>query len=249
MTMIIGHRGGRNIWPENSLTGFRKVKDLAVDGVEFDVHLTAAGDLVVIHDATLDRTTEATGPVRNLSKGAYSSVTLRGASEAIPDLDSVLALYVGTDIELHIELKDDVNGTPYPGLAEAVLDAIDRHGLGAQSFVTSFSVSVLQAIRKLSPKTRTLNSLHAPLVEKEGLVMALETRLPIADVIAIENTVLRQHWSAITAMVPLDRLGGWVPNSEEDLRYWLAQGMRQITTDEPVRALAVFGQMQTQLHP
>lgn len=239
MTMIIGHRGGRNVWPENSLTGFRKVRDLAVDGVELDVHRTAGGDLVVIHDATLDRTTHGTGPVAGLPRGGYSSVMLRGADEAIPDLDSVLALFAGTDLELHIELKDDVSGTPYAGLAEAVLGVIDRHGLGAQSFVTSFSISVLRAIRELSPETRLLSSLHAPLVENEGLVEALQTRLAVVDVIAIENAVLKQHWSTITSIVPLDRLGGWVSNSEDDLRYWLSQGMRQITTDEPVRALAL----------
>ena len=64
MTKITGHRGARNLWPENSMTGFRNVLDLGVDAIEFDVHLTDAGELVVIHDATLDRTTDRTGPVR-----------------------------------------------------------------------------------------------------------------------------------------------------------------------------------------
>ena len=55
MVMIIGHRGGRNLWPENSLSGFRKLKAMPVEGVEFDVHLTTAGELLVIHDPTLEQ--------------------------------------------------------------------------------------------------------------------------------------------------------------------------------------------------
>ena len=62
MTLITGHRGARNLWPENSLTGFRNAITLGVDAIEFDVHLTRSGELVVIHDATLERTAEGAGP-------------------------------------------------------------------------------------------------------------------------------------------------------------------------------------------
>lgn len=241
MTKIIGHRGGRNVWAENSRTGFEKTRDLAIDGVEFDVHLTDAGELLVIHDATLDRTTVETGRVSALPLGAARSVHLKGTSEGIPTLDDVLEIYAGTKVELHIELKDDANGVPYPGIVEAVLAAVDRFDLRKQSFLTSFTTSILADIRRAAPDVRTLSSLHAPLVEGEGLQNALKARLAVADVIAIENAVLKTHWTEITGMVSLDRLGGWVPNSEDDLRYWLSLGLRQITTDEPIRALALQG--------
>ncbi len=90
MTFITGHRGGRNLWPENSLEGFRNVLDLGVDAVEFDVHLTDAGELVVIHDATLERTTEGQGPVRGLTPEARSSTRLRDSDETVPTLADVL---------------------------------------------------------------------------------------------------------------------------------------------------------------
>ena len=67
MTLITGHRGARNLWPENSLQGFRNVLELGVDAVEFDVHVTDAGELLVIHDATLERTTDGHGAVRALT--------------------------------------------------------------------------------------------------------------------------------------------------------------------------------------
>lgn len=67
MTMIIGHRGARNVWAENSLTGFRNVLELGVKAVELDLHLSNMGEVLVIHDATLDRATDRNGPVRALS--------------------------------------------------------------------------------------------------------------------------------------------------------------------------------------
>jgi glycerophosphoryl diester phosphodiesterase len=239
MTMIIGHRGGRNLWPENSLSGFLKTRDLALDGVEFDVHLTNAGELVVIHDATLDRTSLGTGPVADLPLGAHQTTLLKGTEEGIPLLKDVLEIFAQTTGELHIELKDDANVEPYPGLVDAVYAEVERYGLLERSFLTSFSLSVLEELRAKYPKARTLNSMHGPNVEREGLIPALEKRLALADVIAIQNDVLREHWDTITSIVPLSRLGGWVPNTEEDLRYWLTKGLRQITTDEPIRALDV----------
>src|SRR5690606_8940203 len=90
MTQIIGHRGARNLWPENSLAGFRNVLALDVDAVELDVHLTESGELVVIHDATLDRTAEGTGPVRLLTPEARIRTRLKDSTETIPTLADVL---------------------------------------------------------------------------------------------------------------------------------------------------------------
>jgi glycerophosphoryl diester phosphodiesterase len=203
MTMIIGHRGGRNLWPENSLSGFLKTRDLALDGVEFDVHLTNAGELVVIHDATLDRTSLGTGPVADLPLGAHQTTLLKGTEEGIPLLKDVLEIFAQTTGELHIELKDDANVEPYPGLVDAVYAEVERYGLLERSFLTSFSLSVLEELRAKYPKARTLNSMHGPNVEREGLIPALEKRLALADVIAIQNDVLREHWDTITSIVPL----------------------------------------------
>lgn len=239
MTRIIGHRGARNIWPENSLSGFRNVAALPIDGVEFDVHRTASGELRVIHDALLDRTTHATGAVTDLAPGAAQQVRLRDSDEGIPDLDAVLAVFADTDFEIHIELKDAADGTPYPGLARDVLAAIERHGVSSRSLLTSFSVDVLSQIRALSPNCPTLNSFHTPGAESDGLEAGLMARLAVADVVAIEKSLLGQHWDAITRLAPLDRLGAWIANDAEDLHHWLDLGLRQITTDDPVLASQV----------
>lgn len=242
MTLIVGHRGARNIWPENSLSGFRNLLTLPVGSVEFDVHLTKDGELLVIHDATLDRTTERSGPVAELAKHEHRTVHLQhGDGDVIPTLEEVLSVYRDTDLELHVELKAGVNGVPYQGLEQRAAAKIDAFGLAAQSFLTSFSLEVLATIREVAPHIRRLASLNSKSIGDHGLRDRLEKTLAVADVVAVEKSLLQEQWDLITALVPADRLGVWVPNEMADLSFWLSKPLRQITTDRPdlaVRAQA-----------
>src|SRR3954468_3153993 len=112
---IIGHRGARNLWPENSLDGFRRTRALGIEGVEFDVHPARDGTLVVIHDATLERTTEGQGPVADRTAAELAATPLRdGGGAGVPTLDEVLDVFAGSAVELHIEIKTDANGRRYP---------------------------------------------------------------------------------------------------------------------------------------
>lgn len=239
MTFIIGHRGARNLWAENSLTGFRNLIDLHVEGVEFDVHLTKEGELLVIHDALLDRTTEAQGPVTQLSADAHRNIRLKNSPDTIATLDEVLEIYIHTGLEVHVELKKDVNGQAYPGLEAKAAAAIDKFGLADRAYLTSFSVDVLKTIRNVAPHIHTLNSYHMPDAEAEGVVEGLKTRLAVADIVAVEKQLLSKYWDEVTANAPLSRLGVWVPNEDNDLKKWMNCGLRQITTDNPDKALVV----------
>ena len=169
MTFITGHRGARNLWPENSLQGFRNVLALGVDAVEFDVHLTDAGELVVIHDATLERTTEGEGPVRALSPDARRATRLKGSDEAIPTLGEVLdVLGTAEGLPLHVELKNDETGKPYPGIVEKVAAELIARGLDQRSYLTSFDVSVLEDCRRIAPGIKRLVSVNAAWADKQG---------------------------------------------------------------------------------
>src|SRR5207247_7904313 len=95
-TLIAAHRGGGRLWPENSLRGFRESLALGADLVELDVHLATDGALVVIHDATLRRTTDRRGRVRTRTAAELRRARLRGpdrrlTTEHVPMLDGVLA--------------------------------------------------------------------------------------------------------------------------------------------------------------
>lgn len=238
MVHIIGHRGGRDLWAENGMTGFGALAALPVEGVEFDVHLTEAGELLVIHDPTLDRTTDRQGPVAQLAAGEHRSVLLKnGNGDTIPSLDEVLEAFAPTTIELHVELKADSSGAPYPGLEQKAAAALDRHGLAERSILTSFNPDVLRTVRSVAPHIRTLSSFDTKSADRLGLLEGIAVLLDVSDIIAVEKGLLDRHWDAIASRIPADRLGVWVPNEEADLSYWLDKPVRQLTTDRPDRAL------------
>jgi len=75
-TLVAAHRGGAALWPENSLLAFRSAIALGVDAIELDLHMTADGEVVVLHDATLERTTTGSGTLRDLRLAALAPLRL-----------------------------------------------------------------------------------------------------------------------------------------------------------------------------
>ncbi len=241
MVLIVGHRGARNLWPENSLTGFVKTRDLGIDGVEFDVHLSRDGEMVVIHDPSLERTTEGRGPVAERTAAELAATRLRdGDGEGVPTLDAVLDVYAGSAMELHIEIKTDFLGRPYPGLEAKLLDLIARRGLQQTAILTCFVPEILETVHHLSPRQRVLGSLDRRSAElMGGLDGALARFGRIADcVVAVEKGLLADSLDLCRRSLGADRLGAWVPNEPEDIAFWLSQPIRRITTDRPDLALA-----------
>jgi glycerophosphoryl diester phosphodiesterase len=112
---VIGHRGAAGHAPENTLAGIRKSAELGVRMVEFDVKLTGDGVPVVIHDDTVDRTTDGTGPVRDMTFDRIRSLDAgirfgrEFEGERVPSLDEALRLCVELDLAINIEIK------PCPG--------------------------------------------------------------------------------------------------------------------------------------
>ncbi len=134
MTAIASHRGGALLWPENSRIAFENTARLAVQQVEFDIHPSRDGRLVVIHDATLDRTTDATGPVASRDWSELAQVMLKATGGQRPLLlDEVIDIFRPTPILLRIEIKADQHGLPYPGLPGRIAAALDRAGMAARS--------------------------------------------------------------------------------------------------------------------
>jgi glycerophosphoryl diester phosphodiesterase len=240
VTKIVGHRGARNQWPENSMEGFRKTLELAVDAIEFDVHLTDAGEVVVIHDAMLDRTVEGTGKVRALSPDKRRTACLKGSHEPIPTLDEALSLFASSrPVELHVELKADVDGIPYEGLEALVASALRRHGIAKRSLLTSFNLEVLARCRRVAPDIGRLCSVNARSAEPLGVAATVARAAELADLLAVEKTLLAASSSDIEALVSRERLCCWVLNEREELEHWLGAGVGWITSDDPSLALAV----------
>ncbi|MBR0830244.1 glycerophosphodiester phosphodiesterase [Bradyrhizobium manausense] len=248
MVFIAGHRGARNLWPENSLTGFRNLCKEGVDAVEFDVHQSADGGLVVIHDPLLDRTAFDSGPVGERSLRRLTATRLRDAGdECIPTLGEVLDVFSETTLELHIEIKTDALGNPYSSLEARLIDEIKRRGLERRAVITCFVPGVIATVRRLWPEARVLASLDRRSAEMMGgIACALAQFAAIPGcIVAVEKSLLALTLPLALQMLGSERLGAWVINEPEDITYWLAQPVRQITTDRPDLAVSIRRKLET----
>lgn len=232
---IIGHRGARNIWAENSLSGFRNLCGLKVDAVELDVHHSSDGEIMVIHDPLLDRTTDHKGPVGKLSREALRKVRLNDTlGETIPTLPAVLDVFGPTGIELEIEMKMDAFGNPYPGLLEKVIALVDARGLSSRVVLTCFVPEMIEEIRAKAPHLRRLASVDRRSCEAYGGVdRTLARFVDLGCIVAVEQSLLRLALDRALGIVGRERLGVWVPNTVRDIEHWLGQPVAQITSDRP----------------
>ena len=133
--LIIGHRGASAEAPENTLAAFALAQDQGADGIELDVQLTADGWPVVIHDSSLDRTTNGQGLVRKFTLRQLQTLDA-GQGQSIPTLDEVFETF-GPSLLYNVELK--TAAWRANGLAAAVADRIQAHGVESQTIVSSFN--------------------------------------------------------------------------------------------------------------
>lgn len=135
---IYGHRGAPAEFPENTLAGFRRAVELGIHGIELDVHLSKDGVAVVCHDETLDRTTNAKGPISDYTAAELREVAA-GEGEYVPALLEVLEL-VGDSLHVDIEVKANAAGA-------AVLEDVKKVE-GLRWLVSSFDWDVLRFVRQ-----------------------------------------------------------------------------------------------------
>jgi glycerophosphoryl diester phosphodiesterase len=138
MVNIVGHRGAAGIEPENTLRSFRRAVDVGVDAIEFDVRETVDSELVVIHDRTVDRTTDGTGAVSQMTLSELRTLSAPNGAP-VPTLDEVLAFAVKTDVGLYVELK-------VTDVAERTYKTIVRRDIVENTIIFS---SLPEAVQKL----------------------------------------------------------------------------------------------------
>jgi glycerophosphoryl diester phosphodiesterase len=259
---VAAHRGGAALWPENSLAAFAGALALGVDLLELDVHLSADGEVVVIHDATLARTTEGSGAVRASPAAALRRLRLRGpggalTEERVPLLDDVLALVAPSSAGLLVELKGPATavryargpdgqvaiepGPVYEGMEERVLARLEAAGLTARATLMAFNPAVLVRVRALAPARRTTLLVSRGQVERAAAratdTLAWAARLGVTD-LGLEHTLVD---AAVVTGARTDGLvlGAWTVNDEGALRRLVALGIDIVTSDRPDLALRV----------
>ncbi|RHW35846.1 glycerophosphodiester phosphodiesterase [Lysinibacillus yapensis] len=233
---VYAHRGYSAKYPENTLAAFKACANLPIDGVEFDVHLTKDQHVVVIHDESINRTSNGEGVVKDFTLqelrafdyGAWFGKEFEG--EKIPTLSEVLEIFRGTKIRVNIEIKSDI--FRYPGLEELVLQEVEAFQMTDQVVISSFDHEAVARIATFAPNVENAALFANAILEIEeyqkkipakALHVSLPSafRRPIAKAIELGSTV---------------RV--YTVNEEEHAAHLLNTGVEAIFTDEVEKMLA-----------
>jgi glycerophosphoryl diester phosphodiesterase len=230
--LVIAHRGASAYAPENTLAAFDLALRMGAKHAELDVHETLDGEVAVIHDATLERTTNGKGPVaertlaelRRLDAGAWFDPAFAG--ERMPTLAEVLTRYRGR-LHLQVEIKGRSDTLP-----QATVESIRRHGMSASVTVISFAAAQIAKVRGLAPELATgwLVEDVSPAVVARARALGIPLlSLPAAKLTA--GLVRRLHAAGFTVLT-------WGVKSEEKMRAAVQAGVDGMTIDFPDKLLA-----------
>jgi len=223
--LIIGHRGAKGHAPENTLISFQKALDLGVDGMELDVHLSADNQIMVIHDETVNRTTNGDGFVNQLSLQELKSLQIADEHQ-IPTLAEVLDL-VDRKIFINIELKGKDTAKPILALIEKY---IATKNWNYNSFlISSFDWNALQEVHQLNPKIAlgVLTETDVDLAIGFAQFINAKSIHPYFHLLDKENTMLMQQKGF--------QVFPWTVNEPEDIQKIKSYTVNGIITDFPDR--------------
>lgn len=219
-TQIFGHRGASGEAPENTLKAFALAAEQGAQGVELDVHPSGDGQLVIIHDETLERTTNGRGRVAELDYAALAALDA-GQGERIPTLEEVLRLARGR-LFVDIEIKD-------PGIEAPIAALIDRLAMTDQVAISSFYPASLAAMRATAPGllrwllSSSWGEQQWQTASELGVV-GIAPRYPAIDRALVERAT--NQGLAVVA---------WTVNDEAEIRRLLDLQIGVIITDFPAR--------------
>jgi glycerophosphoryl diester phosphodiesterase len=247
--LVVAHRGGAGLAPENTLASFRNGIALGADFIEMDVHLTKDGVPVIIHDPTLDRTSDGKGPVSDFTlaelQAFNAAAKFTGASDkqVVPTLAQVLDLAKPTTVKLEIEIKTDASGKRYPDIEQKVLNEITTRGMLDRVKIMAFEFDTLKQIRALNPKVTTValmttDYFRARLTTQPAAIA--EEVAPFSDGIGIDKNFLSANLVQEAHARKL-AVGVWTVDTEAEMQRFIAMGVDGITSNRPDVLKRVLG--------
>lgn len=236
-TLIFAHRGLSKTHPENTMTAFKAARDAGADGLELDVQLTKDHVPVLIHDETVNRTTDGKGWVkdftydelRKLDAGSWLHTSY--ADARIPTLEELLVWASETKLILNIELKSGI--VTYHGIEKAVLDLAATYNMTERIIISSFNHYSLVATRELSSNVETavlfMEGLYEPWNYAKRIgAQSLHCYFPVAVPQLIEGAK-----RAGTPVRP------FTVNDPSHLEAFIRAGCDGIITDNPESAVQI----------
>jgi glycerophosphoryl diester phosphodiesterase len=256
--LVLAHQGGDGEWPSNTMLAFQNAADLGVDVLEMDVHMSSDGEIVVIHDDTVDRTTDGSGEVSAMTlaelqalDAGYDWPTVeghpdlgtenhpyRGQGVTIPSLEEIFIAF--PNYPMSIEIKQDT-----PSMAEPLCALIREYEREDWVIIPSFSEKAMREFRAACPEVATMG------VESEvRLYFILNTAMisgtwqPSTQAFAVP-----EYFGDLHVLTPSFvanskehnvRVYPWTINSEEDMRRMIDLGVDGIITDYPSLAMEII---------
>lgn len=236
---IWGHRGAYDFAPENTLTSFQLAADMGADGVEFDIQLSKDGEIVVIHDETIDRTSNHSGRVCDYTLAELKTFNFnkRGITQPlfmnIPTLREVFELLRPTGLMMNVELKTNI--IRYESIEQKALKLAGQFGLLERIVWSSFNHYSVYSIKRSEPSART-----ALLCSGGILVTGEQCEKTGAE--ALHCNVSQMRWYPELVGDCHSRgvlVRPWVVDKEDDLRLASKLGVNAVMTNNIDRAKKV----------
>ncbi len=233
---IVAHRGDSCEQPENSLAGFIAAAKSGADELEFDLHVSADGKLIVIHDPTLDETTWSKGEVAALNAAELASIRLRGGEGTVLLLEQLLDAVSDSSLDFRIEVKKDKRRGEYARLGEALIEVLTTRKLLQRSIISSFDLGAIRPFARAGFRTALWYSkTYRPEADIFPEQLEKMRDCGVADIAVLG----RELDDAKLEMLRRDqyRVGVWTINGPSRIDYWLRMPVDYVVTDQP--ALAV----------
>lgn len=245
VTRVIAHRGFSGRGPENTLVALRLAIEVGADMAEIDVGLSRDGHVVVLHDATLERTTDGSGllsdatleDLRRLDAGSWFDS--RFAGEPVPTLAEALDLVKGK-ILLNIEIKTEaVTDTAVGGVVDKVLALVEARRMHDQIVISSFDPRALAQARELDPEVRTASLYNRELHKGQG---------PLEVMAAVGSNGFNISQKLISGQIVAAchrhrrPVAVYTVNTEKKMRQLIDLGVDALFTDHPDRLKKVLAQ-------
>ncbi|HXY79106.1 MAG TPA: glycerophosphodiester phosphodiesterase family protein [Candidatus Bathyarchaeia archaeon] len=232
---IIAHRGASGHAPENTFAAFERAVQLGAGFIETDLQLTRDARFVAIHDATLDRTTNGKGAVREHTLAELRELDAgmwfdrQFMDQRIPTLEEILEFAKEQDIVFYLEIKYESAW----GMHHALVGALGRAEIAARTIVLSFDPATLASVRRLEPAIMIGLLIEDAVGDpvKAALDVGARQLCPRADLVTPE-LVERAHRSDLHVVT-------WTVNDAERMRAAMEAGVDGIMTDLPDRLRAV----------
>jgi glycerophosphoryl diester phosphodiesterase len=251
--LVMAHRGGAGLWPENTMHAFSRAVEMGVDVLEMDMHSTKDGVLVIIHDSTVDRTTNGSGHVNELtleelkaldagyrwSPDGGRSFPLRGHGLTVPTLQEAFKAF--PRMRFNIDIKQE-----QPSLVRPFCRMIRESGMKDNLMVASFKPEVLDEFRAQCSEVATSAS-AADVRAFLDLKAAKPGVAPVAIAQALQipeyaggRQVLTRELVEVAHRHKVE-VHAWTINDEASMRRMLELGVDGIITDYPDRLIALLG--------